>query len=81
MNTKQENLSVDTSEKKNKLVRKSIILLNWVFLISLISSVLAIIIYSFVYPDRSIPSIFTDISYLTLGWFGGSLVSFWYWSR
>jgi hypothetical protein len=71
-----ENLSLDTLEKRDKSLRKLIVAINWVTLIIFIFSVLATIIYSFFYPDRTIPFVFNDIWCFTVGWFAGGLASF-----
>ena len=78
MSTKEENLSLDKPQKRDKPSNstKLIILANWVFLISFIFSVLAMIIYAFVYPDKSISDGFTNTFYFTLGWFGANYISF-----
>ncbi len=58
--------------QKNKLI----ITINRLSMVLCISSFVVILIYSLIYPDRSIPSIIENTCFITLGWFGGILAAF-----
>lgn len=54
-----------------------IIAMNWLALVILATSVMAIILFTFIYPDKPIPCIIENICSITLAWLAGALGTFW----
>ena len=71
-NCQQQDKKSEQYHQKNKLI----ITINRLSMVLCISSFVVILIYSLIYPDRSIPSIIENTCFITLGWFGGILAAF-----
>ncbi len=72
LSPKNSNKNSSKEQARIKLINK----INWLLMVICGIAFLVIIIYSIVYPDKSIPDIIQNAFFTTLGWFGGALGTF-----
>ncbi|MCG8368811.1 MAG: hypothetical protein MJA27_36440 [Pseudanabaenales cyanobacterium] len=61
---------------REQVRNKLILMINRVLVVVCCVSFFVIIVYSFIYPDKSVPDIIQNSFFTTLGWFGGALGTF-----